>query len=172
MSYVKKRGVGVALFLVGVVLLLAYGLAPVPDFEELERRVGVVEDVRREPIKLCRRSAGDCRHTVVQARSDGASRDYNFGRTDPDEILIGAEIVLWVAPAIRGLDGERIWQAEQAGRRILDYEKQAGGDRTLIAIMVPLAPVLILVGLWLIRRFDWQGNLADQGQTPIANNGF
>lgn len=161
MSSLKKRGVGVALFVVGVVLLLAYGLVPVPDFEELERRVGIVEDVRREPIRFCRRSAGDCQHTVVRVRSDGDSREYNFGRTDPDEIRIGAEIVLWVTPTIRGLDGERIWQAEQAGRRLLDYERQASGDRTLIAIVVPLAPVLVFVGLWLMRRFDWQGNLAD-----------
>lgn len=157
MNFLKKRGVGVGLFLVGVVLLLAYWLAPVPDFDELERRVSVVADVRRDPIKFCRRSAGDCRHTVVQTRRDGDSRHYNFGRTDPDEIAIGAEIVLWVAPAIKGLDSERIWQAEQGGRRILDYEKQAGDDRTLIWIMVPLAPFLLFMGLWLIRRYDWQG---------------
>ena len=157
MNSLKKRGVGVGLFLVGVVLLLAYWLVPVPDFEELKRRVSVVEDVRRDPIRFCRRSAGDCRHTVVQARHDGDSRDYNFGKTDPDEIAIGAEIVLWVAPVIKGLDTERIWQAEQGGRRIIDYEQQASGDRTLIGIMVPLAPFLIVVGLWLIRRYDWQG---------------
>ena len=157
MSFLKKRGVGVGLFLVGVVLLLAYWLVPVPDFEELERRVTVVEDVRRDPIKFCRRSAGDCRHTVVQVRRDGHSHDYNFGQTDPDEIAIGEEIVLWVAPVIKLLEGERIWQAEQGGRRIVDYERQANDDRTLIWIMVPLAPVLILVGLWLIRRYDWQG---------------
>jgi hypothetical protein len=157
LSFLKKRGVGVGLFLLGVVLLLAYWLVPVPDFEELKRRVSVVEDVRRDPIKFCRRSAGDCRHTVVQARSDGDSRNYNFGQTDPDEIAIGEEIVLWVAPVIKGLEGERIWQAEQGGRRIVDYERQASDDRTLIGFMVPLAPFLILVGLWLIRRYDWQG---------------
>ena len=158
MNFLKKRGVGVGLLLVGVVLLLAYWLVPVPDFEELKRRVSVVEDVRRDPIKFCRRSAGDCRHTVVQARRDGDSRNYNFGQTDPEEIAIGEEIVLWVAPAIKGLDSERVWQAEQGGRRILDYEQQASDDRTLVGIMVPLAPFLIFVGLWLIRRHDWQGN--------------
>lgn len=151
MDFHKKRGVGVALLLVGAVLLLGYWLAPVPEFEELQRRVSLVEDVRRDPIKLCRRSAGDCRHTVVQAGSDGDVREYNFGQIDPDEIAIGAEIVLWVAPAIKGLGTERVWQAEQAGRRILDYEKQAGDDRNLIWIIVPLAPFLIIVGLWLIR---------------------
>jgi nitrogen fixation-related uncharacterized protein len=158
LNFPTKRGVGVGLFLVGVVLLLAYWLVPVPDFEELKRRVSVVEDVRRDPIKFCRRSAGDCRHTVVQARRDGDLRNYNFGQTDPDEIAIGAEIVLWVAPTIKGLDSERVWQAEQGGRRILDYEQQASDDRTLIGIMVPLATFLIFVGLWLILRYDWQGN--------------
>lgn len=108
---------------------------PIPDFEQLKRRVSVVEDVRRDPIRFCRRSAGDCRHTVVKAPRDGDSRDYNFGQTDPDEIAIGEEIVLWVAPAIKGLDSERVWQAEQGGRRILDYEQQASDDRTLIGIM-------------------------------------
>ncbi len=151
MNFLKKRRVGVGLFFVGAVLLLAYWLVPVPDFEELKRRVSVVEDVRRDPIKFCRRSAGDCRHTVVQTLRDGDSRNYNFGQTDPDEIAIGAEIVLWVAPAIKGLESERVWQAEQGGRRILDYEQQASDDRTLRGIMVPLAPFLIFVGLWLIR---------------------
>jgi hypothetical protein len=152
----KKRGVGVGLLIIGVTLLLAYWLVPVPDFEELKRRVSVVEDVRRDPIKFCRRSAGDCRHTVVQAHRDGDSRDYNFGQTDPDEIAIGAGIVLWVAPAIKGLGSERVWQAEQAGRRIVDYEEQASDDRTLIGLMVPLAPFLIIAGLWLIRRHNRQ----------------
>ena len=78
--------------------------------------------------------------------------------TGTDEIAIGAEIVLWVAPTIKGLDSERVWQAEQGGRRILDYEQQASDDRTLIGIMVPLATFLIFVGLWLILRYDWQGN--------------
>jgi hypothetical protein len=160
LTFLKKRGVGLGLFLVGVVFLLAYWLVPVPDFEELKRSVTVVEDVRRDPIKLCRRSAGDCRHTVVQTQRDGDSRKYNFGQTDPDEIAIGEEIVLWVAPVIKGLASERVWQAEQGGRRILDYEGQASDDRTLIGIMVPLAPFLMLVGLWLIRRYDWQGNQA------------
>ncbi|MEJ2336006.1 MAG: hypothetical protein P8Y26_10305 [Gemmatimonadales bacterium] len=125
---------------------------PIPDFEELERRINVVEDVRRDPIRFCRRSVGDCRHTVVQVRRGGDSRHYNLGQTDPDEIAIGTEIVLWVAPVIRGLGGERVWQAEQDGRRLLDYEQQASDDRTLIGIMVPLAPFLVFVGLWLILR--------------------
>ena len=66
--------------------------------------------------------------------------------------------MLWVAPAIKGLASARVWQAEQHGRLIVDYETQAGDDRTLIAIMVPLSPFLIVIGLWLIRRYDWQGN--------------
>lgn len=152
MNIRKGRGIGVALLFIGVVLLLAYWLAPIPGFEETERRVGVVEDVRRDPIRFCRRSGGDCRHTVVQTRGDGDGRGYNFGQVDPDEIAIDAEIVLWVSPAIKGLGIERIWQAEQDGRRIIDYEEQAGDDRTLRGVMVPLAPVLIFVGLWLIRR--------------------
>jgi len=161
LNLLKKRGVGVGLLLVGIVLLLAYWLVPVPDLEDLERRVSVVEDVRRDPIRFCRRSAGDCHHTVVQVRHNGDARDYNFGQTNPDEIAIDEEIVLWVAPAIKGLDSERVWQAEQGGRRIIDYEKQAGDDRTLIGFMVPLAPFLIFGGLWLIRRYDWKGNPVD-----------
>ncbi len=152
MSFPKRREVGVGLFLVGTAILLAYWLVPVPDFEDLERRISVVEDVRRDPIRFCRRSAGDCRHTVVQARWSGGSRHYNLGQADPDEIAIGTELVLWVAPVIKGLGGERVWQAEQDGRRLLDYEQQASEDRTLIGIMVPLAPFLVLVGLWLILR--------------------
>jgi hypothetical protein len=162
----KKRGVGVGLLLVGVIFLVAYGLAPVPDFEELSRRVSVVEDVRRDPIKFCRGSADDCRHTVVQTLRDGETRDFNFGQIDPEEIAIGEEIVLWVAPAIKGLGGERVRQSEQGGRRIVDYEKQAGDDRTLIGIMVPLAPFLIVVGLWLIRRYDWQGKRLPSPRNP------
>jgi hypothetical protein len=161
LNFFKKRSIGVGLFLVGVVLLLAYLLVPVPDFDELERRVGVVEDVRRERITFCRHSAGDCRHTVVQFRHDSGARNYNFAQTDPDEIAINAEIVLWVAPSIKGLDHERVWQAEQGGQRILDYERLASSDRRLIGIMVPLAPFLIFVGLWIIRRYDWQGNPVD-----------
>ncbi len=162
LNFFKKRGIGVGLFLVGVILLLAYWLAPVPDFDELERRVGVVEDVRREEITFCRQSASDCQHTVVQVRHDSGARNYNFAQTDPDEIAIGAEIVLWVAPAIKGLDSDRVWQAEQGGQIIRDYERQARADRKLIGFMVPLAPFLIFGGLWLIRRFDWQGNRLEE----------
>jgi hypothetical protein len=162
LNFFKKRGIGVGLLLVGVVLVLAYWLVPVPDLEELERRVSVVEDVRRDRIWFCRRSlGGDCAHTVVQARHNEGARNYNFAQTDPDEIAIGEEIVLWVAPVIMGLDSERVWQAEQGGRRIIDYERLAHSDRRLIWFMVPLAPFLIFGGWWLIQRFDWQGNPVD-----------
>ena len=118
----KTRGVGVTLLLMGLAVVLAYFLAPVPEFKELARRTGVVEDVRRERITFCRRSSGDCRHTVVQVRHEGGSRNYNFAQTDPDEIAIGAAIELWVAPSIKGLDDDRVWHAEQGGRIVRDYE--------------------------------------------------
>jgi hypothetical protein len=163
LNILKKRGVGVGLFLVGVLIVLAYLLVPLPDFDELERRVGMVEDVRGERIWFCRRSlGGDCAHTVVQVRHDGGARNYNFAQTDADEIAIGEEIVLWVAQEIRGLDRERLWQAEQDGRIIRDYERAAASDRKIIGIMVPLAPFLILSGWWLIRRYDWQGNRVEE----------
>ncbi len=154
----KTRGVGVTLLLMGLAVVLAYFLAPVPEFEELARRTGVVEDVRRERITFCRRSSGDCRHTVVQVRHEGGSRNYNFAQTDPDEIAIGAAIELWVAPSIKGLDDDRVWHAEQGGRIVRDYERQARADRRIIGIMLPLAPFLIFGGWWLVRHYDWKGD--------------
>jgi hypothetical protein len=158
----KTRGLGVTLFFFGVVILLGYWLAPVPDFDELERRDSLVEDVRRERITFCRRSSGDCRHTVIQVRHSGGSRNYNFAQTDPDEIAIGEEIVLWVAPSIKGLDSDRVWHAEQGGRIVRDYERQARADRKIIGIMLPLVPFLMFSGWWLIRHYDWQGNPVEE----------
>ncbi|MEJ2152921.1 MAG: hypothetical protein P8Y29_08220 [Gemmatimonadota bacterium] len=104
----KTRGLGVTLFFFGVVILLGYWLAPVPDFD------------------------------------------------------IGEEIVLWVAPSIKGLDSDRVWHAEQGGRIVRDYERQARADRKIIGIMLPLVPFLMFSGWWLIRHYDWQGNPVEE----------
>jgi hypothetical protein len=176
MNILKRRSIGVGLFLVGVLIVLAYLLVPLPDFDELERRVGVVEDARDERIWFCRQSlGGDCAHTVVQVRHDSGVRNYNFAQTDADAITIGEEIVVWVAQEIRGLDRERLWHAEQGGRVVRDYEKAARADRKIIGIMVPLAPFLIFIGLRLARRYDWQGNPVEErastsnGREPFSD---
>jgi len=143
---------------VGAMFLLGYWLAPVPEFVELERRVGIVEDARDERIRFCRNSVSDCLHTVVDVRHADASRSYNFAQAEVGDVVMGEEIVLWVAPSIRGLDDDRVWQAEQGGRLVLDYGRQARADRQLIWIMVPLGPFLVAGGYWLFRRYDWAGN--------------
>ena len=165
-SRLKTRGIGVLLVIVGVTILLAYWLAPVPDFDELERRVGIVEDARRERITVCRNSSNKCLHTVVDVRHADGSRSYNFAQVAVDDIVTGEEIVLWVAPSIKGLDDDRVWQAEQGGRRVRDYESQARADRRIIWILVPLGPFLIVGGYWLARRYDWSGNPRSAGGTP------
>ena len=80
--------------------------------------------------------------------------------------MTGEDIVLWVAPSIRGLDDDRVWQAEQGGRRVRDYESQARADRWIIWIMVPLGPLLIFSGYRLARRYDWSGNPKSDGGAP------
>jgi hypothetical protein len=142
---------------VGAVFLAAYWLAPVPDFDALEHRVGVALDARSERVTPCRRSAGDCLRTVVDVRHTEGVRSYNFADTPVSDVSVGAAIELWVAPAIRGLDDDRVWQAEQDGRRLRDYERQARADRRIISVLVPLAPLLMLGGLWLMRRDDAPG---------------
>ena len=143
---------------VGVTILLGLWLAPVPDFEELDRSVGIVERARRERIRFCRNSSNECLHTVVDVRHSDGSRSYNFAQTSVDDIAVGDEIVLFLAPSIRGLDDDRVWQAEQGGRRIRDYESQARADRRLIWLMGPLGPLLVAGGFWLARHYDWSGN--------------
>lgn len=159
LKFLKNRRLGVGLFLIGAIILLGYWLAPVPDFDELEQRTGIVEDARRDRIWFCRRSlGGDCAHTVVDVRHAGGVRSYNFAQTPVDDVEVRAEIELWVAPSIKGFDADRVWHAEQGGRVIRDYEHQARADRQLIWFMVPLAPFLLFGGWWLTRRYDWQGN--------------
>jgi hypothetical protein len=143
---------------IGVAFLAAYGLAPVPDFDALEHRTGVVEDARRERFTPCRPSASDCVRTVVDVRHAAGVRSYHFADTALAEITVGDPIELWVAPAIRGLDDDRVWHAEQDGRRLRDYERQAQADRRIISVLVPLAPFLMLGGWWLLRRDDGRGN--------------
>lgn len=154
----SKRGAGWLLTAVGAVFLAAYWLAPVPDFDALEHRKGVVEDARRERVTPCRQSAGDCLHTVVDVAHAESVRSYNFADTPVTDVTVGAAIELWVAPAIRGLDGDRVWQAEQDGRRLRDYARQAQADRRIVSVLVPMAPFLILGGLWLTRRDDGPRN--------------
>lgn len=175
LNVLKNRRVGVGFFLIGAVILLGFWLAPVPDFDELEQRTGIVEDVRRDRITFCRHSSGDCRHTVVDVRHAAGARSYNFAQTPVADIDVGAEIELWVAPSIKGFDSDRVWHAEQGGRVIRDYEHQARTDRKLIWMMVPLAPFLLFGGWWLIQRYDWQGNPVEerastsQGREPFSD---
>jgi hypothetical protein len=109
-------------------------------------------------ITPCRSSSSDCVRTVVDVRHDEGVRSYHFADTALADIQVGDPIELWVAPAIRGLDDERVWHAEQDGRRLRDYESQARADRRIISVLVPLAPFLMLGGLWLLRRDDGPGN--------------
>ena len=162
----KTRGIGVLLVAVGVMFLLGYWLAPVPDFDELERREGIVEDAHSERIRFCRNSSSDCLHTVVDVRHADGLRSYNFAQAAVGDVVTGEDIVLWVAPSIRGLDDDRVWQAEQGGRRVRDYESQARADRWIIWIMVPLGPLLIFSGYRLARCYDWSGNPKSDGGAP------
>lgn len=165
----KTRGVGVVLLFFGVVILLGYWLAPVPDFDELEQRVGIVDDARSERTTFCRHSSSECRHTVADVRDADGVRSYNFAQTSVDDIKIGAEIELWVAPSIKGFDSDRVWHAEQGGRVVRDYERQARADRRLIGIMLPMAPFLVFGGLLLVRRYDWQGNPVGTRVSTLEN---
>lgn len=149
---------GVTLIVIGVVFVAGYFLAPVPDFEDLEHRTGVVEDARRERITPCRHSSSDCLHTVVDVRDEDGVRSYNFAQTPVDDVQVGAGIEMWVAPAIKGFDSDRVWHAEQGGRVVREYERQARADRTLIWIMVPLAPFFVFGGYRLAKAYDWSGN--------------
>jgi hypothetical protein len=142
----------------GALFLAAYWLAPVPDFDALSHRVGVVLEARRERITACRRSASDCLRTVVDVRHAEGVLTYNFADTPVSDVTVGAPIELWIAPTIRGLDDDRVWQAEQRGRRLRDYQHQARADRRIISVLVPPAPFLMLAGLWLLWRDDARGN--------------
>lgn len=150
----SRRGVGISLGVIGLLILVGSFVAPVPSFEDLERRTGVVEDVRDVRTTFCRqlRANDNCLHTVVDIRHPDGTRSYNFAQTPADDIAVGENIVLWVAPAIRGLGEMRVWQAEQGGRVLRDYESQARADRRIIWVMLPLAPILIALGYWLARR--------------------
>ena len=147
-----RRTAGVALLIMGSVILLAALLVPVPEFEDLERRVGTVDAAREDRISFCRPGSGDCLHTVVEVRHNTGRQTYNFAQSLVSDIAVGEPIALWVAPPIIGLPGARVWQAEQGGRRIIDYEHQARGDRRIMWILIPLAPVLFAAGYWLVRR--------------------
>jgi predicted dithiol-disulfide oxidoreductase (DUF899 family) len=149
----SRRGVGISLVVIGILILAASFLAPVPRFEDLERRTGVVEDARNQRTTFCRRltARDSCLHTVVDIRQAEGVESYNFAQTPVADIAIGRDIVLWVAPSIRGLGDMRVWHAEQDGRVVRDYESQARADRRLIWVMVPLAPVLVILGYWMIR---------------------
>lgn len=150
----SRRGVGISLVVIGILILAASFLAPVPRFEDLERRTGVVEDARDQRTTFCRKlwAHDSCLHTMVDVRHAEGLRSYNFAQTPVADISIGRDIVLWVAPSIRGLGDMRVWQAEQDGRVVRDYESQARADRRIIWIMVPLAPVLVILGYGLIRH--------------------
>lgn len=153
------------LIVIGVAFVAGYFLAPVPGFDDLEHRTGIVEDARRERITPCRHSSSDCLHTVVDVRHADGVRSYNFAQTPVDDVHVEAEIELWVAASIKGLDSDRVWHAEQGGRVVRDYERQARTDRTLIWITVPLAPFFVFGGYRLAKRYDWSGNPTNEGRS-------
>jgi hypothetical protein len=151
----RSRGTGLTLFALGLVIVLAYVLVPVPDKAELERRQGTVVDARRERFSPCRELASDCFRTIVEVRDANGTRTYNFAQVAVSDVTTGAAIDLDVAPIVKGFDYERVWQAEQNGRRLIDYEHQARTDRRIIAVLLTSAPLFMIGGLLLARRYDW-----------------
>lgn len=153
---VRHRAAGLLLVAASLVILAGILFAPVPDFEELEVRTGTVVSTERERYSPCR--SGDCLRTMVTVRhADGVHR-YHFAQTDPAVISVGEQITLRVAPHVSGLEAVRVWQAEQAGRIVREYGRQTSADRTIRLILAVLAPLLLLLGIRQMRRWDWAGN--------------
>lgn len=152
---VHNRGTGVIFLTFGCVIGAGIILAPVPEFDDLERRPGTLVEARRDRFSPCR--YGDCTRTLVTVRHDDGAWEYHFGDADPGELEEGAPITVWTYPEIRGLDRRRTWHAVQSGRVIRDHGPAATADRRIRLVLVALMPILIGAGWWMVRRYDWQG---------------
>lgn len=152
---VLNRAVGLMLFALGLLIAAAVALVPIPEFDELDVRTGTLIDVRRERYSPCRR--GDCLRTMITVRHDGAATDYHFADTDTTLFRPGDPITVRTHREIRGLDGVRVWHAEQAGRVLRDHASEAAVDRRIRLVLVLLMPFAVGGGWWILRRYDWGG---------------
>lgn len=150
-----SRPAGLALVAFGVLILATTVLVPIPAFEDLERRPGVLLEAVRERYSPCR--SGDCTRTMVTVRhADGVGR-YHFADADTASLKVGQPITVWTYPEFRGLDRVRAWHTEQGGRVIRDHERLSKADRTIRVALLLIAPFLLLGGGWIVRHRDWRG---------------
>lgn len=134
----------------GVVIGAGLFLAPVPGFDELERRPGTLVEARRDRFTPCRH--GDCTRTLVTVRHEDGMWEYHFGDADLRELVEGEPITVWTYPEIRGLEGRRAWHAVQGDRVIRDHGPAATVDRRIRLVLAVLMPFLIGGGWWMARR--------------------
>lgn len=154
---VLNRGTGIVLVLVAGGIGALAVLAPIPGFEELEARSGVVVEARRERFSPCRRGSGDCTRTMVTVRHGDAVRDYHFGDIDTAAFEAGEPITVWTHPHLRGTDQPRVWHAEQGGRVLREYAAEARSDRRIRGVLVTLMPFLLVAGAWITGTYDGRG---------------
>jgi hypothetical protein len=150
-----SRPAGLALVSFGVLILATAVFVPIPAFEDLEPRPGILLEAVRERYSPCR--SGDCTRTMATVRhADGVTR-YHFADADTATVEVGQPITVWTYPEFRGFDRVRAWHAEQGGRVIRDHERLSKADRRLRIALLALAPFLFLGGGWIVRHRDWRG---------------
>lgn len=151
---ISGRGAGRLLLAVGLVILVALALVPVPDRADLNPRPGTLLDARHERFSPCRRAISDCTRTMITVRHPDGEARYNLADADPASMEVGAPITVWTYPEIRGFSRVRPWHVVQADRVIRDYAPQAADDRRIRLAFLLLCPVLLLGGGWLARKDD------------------
>lgn len=143
----------------GVLVLVSAVLVPIPSFDDLRPRDGILMEANRERFSPCRR--GDCTRTVVTVRhADGVHR-YHFADADTAALEEGAPITVWTYPEFRGFDRRRVWHAVQNGRVIRDHAVLSAPDRRIRIGLLLLTPALLIGGGWISRHYDWQGRPAE-----------
>ena len=146
----RLRSLGMWLLLAAAVTGTAIIVIPIPDFEELEFREGVLVDARRERFRPCR--SGDCTRTIVTVDHEGARAFYHFGDIATAALEVRAPITVGVYPEFLWSDRVRVWHAEQGGRILRDYSDAVAVDRRIRLGLLVLMPLLAASGIYLRRR--------------------
>lgn len=152
-----NRAAGLVLIGFGLVILAAAALVPIPAFEDLDRRPGILLEAVRERFSPCTR--GDCTRTIAVVRHADAVRRYHFADADTAALAVGSPITVWTYPEIRGFDRLRVWHAEQDGRVIRDHARLSRSDRRIRIGLLLIAPLMLLGGGWIVRHRDWRGGV-------------
>ena len=147
-----SRFTGVLLIAVGVLVVGSAVMVPIPSFDQLERRDGMLVEASRERFTPCRR--GDCTRTMVTVRHVDGTRRYHLADADTTLLEAGKPITIWTHPEFRGFDRRRAWHVVQGGWVIRDHATLATVDRRIRAGLLLLAPVLFVVGGWITRHYD------------------